>query len=100
VLQDIHWSTGMLGYFPTYALGNIISCQIWERAAADLSDLPAQFARGEFVPLREWLRDHLHRHGRKFSPSETLQRVVGGPIEVGPYLRYLRSKLGEIYALN
>ncbi len=100
VLQDIHWSTGLMGYFPTYALGNIISCQIWERAEADLTDMPRQFAQGQFMPLREWLRDHLHVHGRKFSPTETLARVVGGPIDVGPYVKYLQSKLGEIYQLD
>ena len=100
VLQDIHWSTGLMGYFPTYALGNLISCQIWERAAADLPDLATQFAQGQFMPLREWLRDHLHRHGRKFSPTETLNKVVGGPIEVGPYVRYLQGKLGDIYQLS
>ena len=99
VLQDIHWSGGMLGYFPTYALGNIISAQIWEKALAALPDLYAQFERGEFMPLREWLRDNLHKHGRKYTPKETMQKVVGGPIAVGSYVRYLKSKLGEIYNL-
>jgi carboxypeptidase Taq len=100
VLQDIHWSGGMIGYFPTYSLGNILSCQIWEKANAALPDLEAQFAQGEFRPLREWLRTTLHQHGRKFTPTETLERVVGGPIDVGPYVRYLRHKLGDIYGLS
>jgi carboxypeptidase Taq len=100
VLQDIHWSGGMIGYFPTYQLGNIIASQIWERALAAMPDLYAQFERGEFTALREWLRENLHRHGRKFTPQETLARVVGGPINVGPYMRYLKAKLGEIYELN
>jgi carboxypeptidase Taq len=100
VLQDIHWSSGMLGYFPTYALGNIISCQIWEKAQAALPDLDEQFERGEFMALREWLRDNLHRHGRKFTPAETLERVVGTPrIEVGPYVRYLYRKFEDLYDL-
>jgi len=99
VLQDVHWSSGYLGYFPTYSLGNIISCQIWEKAAAALPGLYNQFEQGEFQPLREWLREALYRHGRKFTPAETLQRVVGGPIDVGPYVRYLTSKLTEIYSL-
>jgi carboxypeptidase Taq len=99
-LQDIHWSGGMLGYFPTYQLGNIIAAQIWEKVLADIPDLYAQFERGEFMPLREWLREKLHRHGRKFTPKETIQRVVGGPIDVAPYLRYLKSKFGEIYNLK
>lgn len=100
VLQDIHWSMGLIGYFPTYSLGNIISCQIWEKAVQAMPDLDEQFERGEFQNLREWLRENLHRFGRKYSPRETLQRVTGkAEIDVQPYLRYLRSKLGEIYAL-
>jgi carboxypeptidase Taq len=99
VLQDIHWSSGYIGYFPTYSLGNIISCQIWDKALAAMPDLYAQFERGEFQALREWLRDNLHRHGRKFTPTEMLQRLVGGPIDVGPYVKYLKAKLSDIYQL-
>ena len=100
VLQDVHWSGGMIGYFPTYALGSIIACQIWEKIMADLPDLHDQFTRGEFTALREWLKTHLHQHGRKFTPPETLQRLVGGPIDVQPYVRYLKGKYSEIYGLN
>jgi carboxypeptidase Taq len=92
VLQDVHWSGGSIGYFPTYALGNVISLQIWERLRADIPDLDEQFERGEFAALREWLGEHLHRYGRKFTPRETLEKVVGGPIDAGPYLRYLNEK--------
>ena len=99
ILQDTHWAGGHLGYFPTYALGNVISAQIWERVQADLPDLDAAFEQGDFGALRDWLREHLHRHGRKFTPAETLERVVGGPIDAEPYLRYLRTKLGGIYGL-
>ncbi len=100
VLQDIHWSDGMIGYFPTYSLGNIISCQIWEKALDAMPDLYEQFERGEFTALREWLRANLHRRGRKFTPKETLEKVVGGPIQVGPYVRYLYRKNQEIYGLT
>ena len=100
VLQDIHWSGGMIGYFPTYSLGNIASCQIWEKALAAMPDLYEQFERGEFMALREWLRENLHRHGRKFTPKETLEKVVNGPIHVGPYIRYLYRKNQEIYGLS
>ncbi|MBM4423411.1 MAG: carboxypeptidase M32 [Chloroflexi bacterium] len=99
VLQDIHWSSGYLGYFSTYSLGNIISCQIWEKALAAMPDLYEQFERGEFMALREWLRENLHRHGRKFTPKETLQKVVGGGITLGPYIRYLKSKAREMYGV-
>jgi carboxypeptidase Taq len=101
VLQDVHWSAGGLGYFPTYALGNLISAQLWERLSADLPDLPEAFEQGEFGALREWLRENLHRHGRKFTPSETLERAAGfGRIDPEPYVRYLRLKIGDIYGLR
>jgi carboxypeptidase Taq len=93
VLQDMHWAGGSFGYFPAYALGNVISVQIWERALEDLGDLDERFERGEFGDLREWLREHLYRHGAKFTPQETVERVTGSPIDAKPYLRYLREKL-------
>ncbi len=98
VLQDVHWSWGMVGYFPTYALGNIVASQIWEKVIADIPDLYEQFERSEFMQLREWLRENMHKHGRKFSPQETLERVVGSPkIDIAPFVRYLKEKFGEIY---
>jgi carboxypeptidase Taq len=94
VLQDVHWSTGSIGYFSTYSLGNVISLQIWERVLEELPDVYDAIERGEYAELRAWLGERLHRHGRKFLPKETLERVVGGPIDAGPYLRYLKEKHG------
>ena len=96
VLQDIHWGDATFGYFPTYSLGNVMSVQIWERARGDVGELDAQLERGEFGELREWLREHLHRHGRKFTPGETLRRAAGAEIDPEPYVRYLKGKLGEV----
>ncbi len=92
VLQDMHWASGALGYFPTYSLGNVISVQIFERAQADLPDLDEQFERGEFGELRAWFGEHLYRHGRKFTPKETLERAAGAPLDAAPYIRYLKAK--------
>jgi carboxypeptidase Taq len=92
VLQDMHWSMGLFGYFATYELGNVASVQIWERGVADLGDLEAQFERGEFAPLREWLREHIYRHGGKYPPRELLRRVTGSDLDPEPYLRYLQTK--------
>ena len=93
-------ATGLIGYFPTYALGNLISAQLWERITADLPELDEDFERGEFGPLREWLRDHVHRHGRKFTPMETLERAIGtNRIDAGPYIRHLQRKLELIYGI-
>src|SRR5256714_1224778 len=85
VLQDMHWADLTFGYFPTYSLGNVISVQLWERLRADLPELDQTLERGEYDDLREWLRESLHRHGRKFTPRETLERAAGGPIDAGPY---------------
>jgi carboxypeptidase Taq len=93
VLQDVHWSDSNFGYFPTYALGSVIAVQLWERALHELGDLDAEFERGEFGGLREWLREHVHRWGRAFEPPELLDRAVGGPLDAEPYLAYLRGKV-------
>jgi carboxypeptidase Taq len=100
VLQDVHWSAGLMGYFPTYALGNLIAGQLWEKVHVDVPDLDAQIAAGELSGLREWLRQHVHRHGSKFSSGELLARVVDGPIAVGPFVSYLKRKLGDVYGLE
>jgi len=91
-LQDVHWSAGLFGYFPTYQLGNVLSVQIWERLLADLPDAYEQIERGEFGEIHDWLREELYRHGRKFTPAETVVRVAGGPLDPEPYLRYLSDK--------
>lgn len=101
VLQDVHWSLGYVGYFPTYVIGSIVSAQIWEKALAATPDLPQQFAQGQFGTLRDWLRTNLHVHGRKFTPKETLRKVTGTDvIDVRPFVTYLNSKFGEIYGLT
>jgi carboxypeptidase Taq len=99
VLQDIHWSGGTVGYFPTYALGNLISLQLWERIQEQIPDLADQIRRGEFAPLLAWLRENVHRHGSKFEPQELVQRVTGSKIDPAPYLRYLQGKFSQIYGL-
>jgi len=100
VLQDVHWAEGAFGYFPTYSLGNIIRGQLWEAALAALPGLYEQIERGEFGPLREWLRENVHRHGRKLTSREVVEQVTGGPIEVEPYLRYLRERVDEVYGVT
>jgi carboxypeptidase Taq len=93
VLQDVHWADSNFGYFPTYAIGSVIGVQLWERVEAELGDLDAEFERGEFGSLREWLRERVHRWGRAFELPELLERVVGGPLAPEPYLAYLRAKV-------
>jgi carboxypeptidase Taq len=100
VLQDIHWSGGMLGYFSTYALGNLISAQLWEKINEDVPNLQEQFRRGEFGALLAWLHEKIHVYGRKYQPQELVQRVTGSKINAGPYVRYLKQKFSEIYGLQ
>ena len=94
VLQDMHWSVGLIGYFSTYLLGTVMSVQIWEKAADDIGDLDQQIERGEFAALREWLGENVHAHARKFPPQEVLRRATGATIDAKPYLAYLRKKYG------
>jgi carboxypeptidase Taq len=99
VLQDIHWSFGHVGYFPTYALGNLVSVQIWERLNQEIADIKDQIRRGEFSRLLDWLKTNIHIHGSKFEPQELIERVTGSKIDPQPYMRYLNEKYGEIYGL-
>ena len=98
-LQDVHWSWGMFGYFPTYSLGTLASVQLWEAMARDLGDLDALVRVGRFAPILEWLVEHVHRHGSRFAPEELLERATGGPLSAEPYLRYVRAKYGALYRL-
>ncbi len=99
VLQDIHWSGGSMGYFPTYALGNLVSVQLWEKIQEDLPGLKSQIRNGDFSSLLEWLREKVHSHGAKFDPQDMVKRITGSTITPEPYLRYLKQKFGEIYKL-
>ena len=99
VLQDIHWSGGAIGYFSTYALGNLISVQLWEKINQDIPDLVEQIRQGKFEMLLGWLREKIHRHGSKFDPQELVQKVTGSKIDPAPYERYLTKKYTEIYNL-
>ncbi|MDO8185890.1 carboxypeptidase M32 [Conexibacter sp. JD483] len=100
VLQDVHWSAGEIGYFSTYALGNLIAAQLWQKARTDLPDLDAQLAAGDGAALRAWLGEQLHRYGRKLPPKELQRRVLGGPIQVQPFVDYLTTKLTPLYGLS
>ncbi|AMV37385.1 carboxypeptidase M32 [Planctomyces sp. SH-PL62] len=99
-LQDVHWAAGLIGYFPTYTLGNIYAAQLYARATADLPGLEAGFARGESADLLAWLRDKIHRQGRRYAPTDLIERAVGGPIDAAPLMAHLRRKYGELYGLS
>ena len=93
VLQDVHWPSGAFGYFPTYSLGNIIAGQLWEAAGRDLGDLDSRIEEGDLASIGEWLRDRVHRHGRRLSPAEILERAGCGELSVEPLLAHLRDRV-------
>jgi carboxypeptidase Taq len=100
VLQDIHWSYVSFGIFPGYTLGNLIGAQLMEKIRADLPDLDAQFEAGQFAALLGWLRKNVHRHGRKFTPDELLERATGRPLTAAPWIAYVKNKFGALYAIK
>ncbi len=99
VLQDIHWADGLMGYFSTYALGNLVSAQLWEKINKDIRDLDEQIRKGRFEELLGWLREKVHTHGHKYDPQDLVQRVTGSKITPEPYVRYLTKKFSGIYGL-
>nr|PZN57216.1 MAG: carboxypeptidase [Chloroflexota bacterium] len=101
VLQDVHWFSGLIGgMFQGYTLGNILSAQFFEAATTAHPEILTEIGQGRFSTLHGWLKENLYRHGRKFTTHELVQRVTGGPISVEPYLRYLKTKYGELYGVE
>ena len=99
VLQDIHWSFGGFGYFPTYTLGNLINAQLFAKAREDLGDLEGQIARGEFAPLLAWLREKIHRHGSRYTAAELVERATGKPLSTDAFLAERRRIAREVYGV-
>ena len=99
-LQDIHWSFVSFGIFPGYTIGNLVSAQLMEKIRADIPDLDAQVEKGQFAALLGWLRKNVHRHGRKFTPDELLERATGKPLTAAPWIAYVRKKFGALYGLQ
>ncbi len=99
VLQDVHWSEGMFGYFPDYQLGSMFAVQLWEAMQHDHPQVADEIAAGRFETVLGWLRDKIMWHGRKFTFAELAERATGGPLRWEPYIAYARAKFGEIYEL-
>ena len=100
VLQDTHWSQGFIGYFPTYLLGNLYAAQIFHQAQKVFPNLEEDFSGGNFTPLREWLREQIHRHGKTISAQELIQQISGEPLSSNYFLNYLKQKFDQLYGLN
>ncbi len=100
VLQDVHWSAGLIGYFPTYSLGNLYAAQFFHQADQDLGGLEQRFALGQFLPLRDWLREKIHHPGQRYTAAELVQNITGRPLDHKPLIEYLRGKLGPLYGIG
>ena len=100
VLQDVHWSAGLIGYFPTYTLGNLAAAQLFDAAQEQIGDLDELFLRGEFRPLLDWLREHIHSQGKCYSGGELVARATGSTLTASSLIRYLRSKLEPLYGIS
>jgi carboxypeptidase Taq len=99
VLQDIHWSMGSFGYFPSYALGNLYGLQFFNRLSADIPDLDEHVRRGNFAPIHGWLRDTIYVWARRLDPPDLLMKVTGQGLSVNPFLKYIEEKYTEIYGI-
>ncbi len=99
VLQDIHWSGGLIGYFPSYMLGNLYAAQISRTLREEIPSLDEQIAGGDFAPLLGWLRDKVHRFGAIYEPGELIVRITGDELSSEPFLAYVTDKYSEIYGL-
>jgi carboxypeptidase Taq len=94
-LQDVHWSAGLFGYFPTYTLGNLIAAQWMEAIKESLGDLGELHRQGDFQPLLDWLRTNVHQHGKRYTPGHLVERVTGRPLSAIPFVKYLTRKLTD-----
>lgn len=99
ILQDVHWSSGIVGYFPTYALGTLLSAQLYEAALRDHPDLPDQIQVGKFDTLLKWMNVNIHQHGRRYMPNDLIQKATGEALGHAAYMRYLKAKYTPIYDL-
>ena len=100
VLQDVHWSMGAFGYFPTYTLGNLYASMFYEQALQDIPGLEESIAEGSLLPLRDWLNEHIHQHARRYTSQEVLERVTRHSLSPDPYLQYLERKFGQLYGFS
>lgn len=100
VLQDVHWSLGALGYFPTYTLGNLYAAMFFQQACQDIPALETEIQRGHLLSLKTWLNRNIHQYGRQYSSADLLHRITGRALSVKPFLSYLQTKIGNIYGFT
>ena len=100
VLQDVHWSFGGIGYFPTYSLGNLYAAQFYAAMEKEMPDIKKKIAKGDFAPIKAWLNKNIHAHGKTYSADALVRKVTGEPLTSAYFTSYLQKKYGEIYGLK
>jgi carboxypeptidase Taq len=98
-LQDVHWAAGLIGYFPTYTLGNLYSAQFFAKAVEDLGDLDKHFSRGKFDILLDWLREKIHKQGQRYRAVDLVKEVTGKPLSHEYLVNYLKNKYKDLYGI-
>ena len=97
VLQDIHWAAGLFGYFPTYTFGNLYSAQFYNTMKKDMPDIEKNISQGKFEEIREWLRKHIHMHGKSYTAGGLVKKVTGEDLTSSYFIEYLKKKYMDIY---
>ena len=100
VMQDVHWAFGGFGYFPSYAMGNLYGAPIMEQAEKEIPHMWENFKKGEFLPLKNWLNDKVHKYGRYYDPEKLIEVITGAPLSADPFMNYLENKYTKIYNLK
>jgi carboxypeptidase Taq len=100
ILQDVHWSHGSFGYFPTYSLGSFYAAQFWEQGLAEIPELVADIEGGRFDTLLHWLRTGVHQHGRRYRSEELCEKITGKGLDIGSFIRYVNEKYSGIYGIK
>jgi carboxypeptidase Taq len=96
-LQDVHWSSGSFGYFPSYCLGNMLAAQIWYALREQMPDIDDKISRAQFQPILNWLREQVHHHGRRYSTQELIKKISGKELSPGFLVRYLKERYLTLY---
>ncbi len=99
-MQDVHWSAGLIGYFPTYALGNLMATQLFEKASENLENLNNEFSEGNYSSLLKWLIENVHSQGQRYRANDLIKKVTGNPLDSKSSLNYMQKKFFELYNID
>lgn len=99
-MQDVHWSVGLFGYFPTYTLGNLMSAQLFDQFKKEVPQCDTQFSQGDFSYLKKWLNEKVHQKGKLFSAEDLVESITGQKLQASYFVDYLKDKYGPLYGIK